>query len=158
MSIEPLGFGIARRKARRVLRRKRRLRRLLFLASAKTLTSKDGLKEAWNDMVTFVRLITAWMAGTYTKIPYQSLIMVVASLVYFVNPLDLIPDFLVLWGLIDDAVVLSFVAKSIHDDLEEFRQWEQKEKLGVGKAEASKVGAEEDQSSKSTSSTKESKT
>lgn len=162
---EPFGFALARRKAKRVVRRKRRLNRLLFLAGAKAVTTKDGLKDTWNDMVTFVRLVTAWMAGTYTKIPYQSIILMVAALIYFVNPLDLIPDFLVLWGLVDDAVVLSFVAKSVHKDLEEFRAWEEIEEKGYARAEAAIVDPEkneakraETQSTGSTSKTKESKT
>ncbi len=146
MTTEPLGFGMAKRRAKRIMKRKSRLRRLLSLATLKTVASKDGLKEAWNDLTTFIRLVTAWMAGTYTKIPYKSIFLMVAAIVYFVNPIDLIPDFLMLWGLIDDALVLSFVAKSIKDDLDAFRQWERAERLGVGKAEAAIIDKEEPQS------------
>ncbi|MYL57164.1 DUF1232 domain-containing protein [Virgibacillus halodenitrificans] len=40
---------------------------------------------------------------------YQKVVGVLAVLTYFIFPFDLIPDFLLLFGLIDDVVITSFV-------------------------------------------------
>ena len=133
--IEPKGFGIAKRKAAKMLKRKDRLKSLLLLAGLRTVTSKERLKNTWEDMVALIRLVTSWVAGTYTKIPIQSIVMAVAAIIYFVNPLDVIPDFLLLWGLIDDVVVISFVMRSIKSDLDTFRAWENAHEKGTYKKE-----------------------
>ena len=48
----------------------------------------------------------------------------VGAVVYFVSLIDLIPDFIVGVGLVDDVAVIGWVLKSIKKDLEEFREWE----------------------------------
>ena len=46
-----------------------------------------------------------------------------AGLLYFVVPLDLIPDYLPLVGLLDDAVVLTTIINSLQDELAQYRSW-----------------------------------
>lgn len=139
MVLEPVGFAFARKRAERMIRKKGRINRLLVLVGAKTLASKDGLKNTFTDLMDFTRLVTAWVTGRYTKVPVKTIVMAVAALIYFVNPLDVIPDFLILWGLIDDAIVLSFVAKSIKGDIAAFREWEYQEEHGHTRPTAVKV-------------------
>ena len=50
--------------------------------------------------------------------------MIVASLIYFVSPIDLIPDFILGFGLIDDATVLAWTIKACASDLAAFIAWE----------------------------------
>ena len=47
-----------------------------------------------------------------------------AALIYFLNPFDLIPDFLPTLGLVDDATLVALVVASISEDLARFREWE----------------------------------
>jgi uncharacterized membrane protein YkvA (DUF1232 family) len=49
--------------------------------------------------------------------------MIVTALVYFLNPIDLIPDFMGVIGFTDDAIVLAFVFKSIRDELIKYCDW-----------------------------------
>jgi hypothetical protein len=42
----------------------------------------------------------------------------------FISPLDLIPDTIPGVGLLDDAVVVGRVIKSVRKELEQFRAWE----------------------------------
>src|SRR4029077_12096648 len=44
--------------------------------------------------------------------PANSILMIVAAVIYFVSPFDLIPDSIPVLGLVDDASVLTFVAGS----------------------------------------------
>ena len=50
--------------------------------------------------------------------------MVVAAIIYFVSPFDLIPDSIPVFGLVDDATVLAFVARSNLTLISNFRKWE----------------------------------
>ncbi|SME97293.1 YkvA family protein [Pseudobacteriovorax antillogorgiicola] len=59
----------------------------------------------------------------YTKVPWQSLLIVVGAFIYFLNPFDIVPDFIPLKGLLDDATVLVYVLKAVHDDLVEYDLW-----------------------------------
>ncbi|WP_084675066.1 YkvA family protein [Hippea jasoniae] len=54
------------------------------------------------------------------KFPYKTLLSLVGVLLYFINPLDIIPDFLPGIGYLDDAVVVGLALKFIRDDLREF--------------------------------------
>ena len=53
--------------------------------------------------------------------------MIVASLIYFVSPIDLIPDFILGLGFIDDATVLAWTIRACAADLAAFIAWENSE-------------------------------
>ncbi len=71
-----------------------------------------------------VRMLKAYSQGSYRVLPLNSVIKLIAALVYFVSPLDFIPDLLPVIGLSDDIAVVLWVLKSIEDDVENFKQWE----------------------------------
>jgi uncharacterized membrane protein YkvA (DUF1232 family) len=59
----------------------------------------------------------------YRNVPWKAIAMIVAGLLYFLSPIDLIPDFLGPIGFTDDAVVLAFVFKSLRDELVKYCDW-----------------------------------
>jgi len=59
----------------------------------------------------------------YRNVPWKAIAMIVAALVYFLNPIDLIPDFMGVIGFTDDAIVLAFVFKSLRDELIKYCDW-----------------------------------
>ena len=63
-------------------------------------------------------------SGRYRKLPKRSLVAIVAALLYFLDPLDMIPDFIPFVGFVDDAAVLAWVASRMHADLRAFLDWE----------------------------------
>ncbi len=73
-------------------------------------------------------LLRDWKDGRYKKIPSKSLVLIIAALLYFLNPLDFMPDLIPLGGLIDDAGILAFVIKQIHNDLQAYKTWLQSNK------------------------------
>lgn len=79
---------------------------------------------SFDEIVTLVRLVRAYVRGEYNDVPWESIALVVGALLYFVSPIDLIPDFVPVAGYVDDAAVIGFVIKSIGNDLREFRDWE----------------------------------
>jgi uncharacterized membrane protein YkvA (DUF1232 family) len=84
---------------------------------------RKALGEIWRYVQALARMLRAYARHEYTDIPWRSLVMVAAALLYFLMPLDFIPDFL-LGGLVDDAAVIAFVVRQIRRDLEGFLAWE----------------------------------
>ena len=74
--------------------------------------------------MTFLRLLRAYGKGEYSQIPWPSLILIVAAILYFLAPIDVIPDFLVGLGYMDDAAVVAFVMRAVATVLDDFRKWE----------------------------------
>lgn len=93
----------------------------LIEAAAKKAESRKG---ALADAGTFLRMLKAFVNHEYTAIPRQSLVLIVASLVYFVMPADFIPDFILGLGFIDDAALLGWTLRAVKSDVDDFRQWE----------------------------------
>ena len=75
------------------------------------------------------RLIKAYALGQYREVPWKTILLIVAAVIYFVNPLDLVPDIIPLTGLTDDFAVLIWVYNSVSNEIEKFLEWE-KNKVG----------------------------
>ncbi len=101
--------------------------KLLGLATkASVLASKNigSLKEIAESLKTALRLLRAYAAGDYRDISLQSLGLLVASIIYLVMPVDVLPDFIIALGFTDDAALLAWTLRAIMDDLERFNIWE----------------------------------
>jgi uncharacterized membrane protein YkvA (DUF1232 family) len=98
--------------------------RLLEASRAKSEKHAGMLRALWTDFWTLWRFVRAWRDGAYQKMPWKSIVVAIAGLFYFLDPIDIIPDFIPVIGYLDDGVVLAFVARTIHSDLENFREWE----------------------------------
>ncbi|HUH73698.1 MAG TPA: DUF1232 domain-containing protein [Chitinophagales bacterium] len=72
-----------------------------------------------------MRMLKAWYAREYTDISYKNVLTLIASAVYIVNPIDLIPDFIPFIGRLDDKLVLAFMIKRLNDELQRFMAWEE---------------------------------
>lgn len=71
----------------------------------------------------FIRMLKAHVAGTH-KISGGTLGMIVLALVYFLSPIDLVPDFLGVFGFADDISVILAVYTKVKDEVEGFLEWE----------------------------------
>ncbi len=73
------------------------------------------------------RLVTAmikdYLAGTYRRPPFRTMAASAAALLYVLNPLDLLPDFLPMVGLLDDVLVFAACLSMIKGDLEDYKVW-----------------------------------
>jgi uncharacterized membrane protein YkvA (DUF1232 family) len=80
--------------------------------------------EVWESLQTLSRLIKAAVSGEYTGIPTATIVGAVAVLLYFLSPIDLIPDFLPVIGLLDDVALLAWFMSSIKVEMDKFSEWE----------------------------------
>jgi uncharacterized membrane protein YkvA (DUF1232 family) len=103
-----------------------RLKDLASKARRKAETAgRDGfLKEFWDTLMTFLRLIRAYARGDYRQVPWETVTLVVAAVLYFLMPIDVIPDVLLGLGFVDDAAVIAWVMNTVGPELKKFRRWE----------------------------------
>lgn len=71
------------------------------------------------------RLLKAYATGEYRQVPWKTIIRIIAVLLYFVNPIDIIPDLLPIIGLTDDIALTLWLFSSVKDDIDNFMAWEQ---------------------------------
>lgn len=102
-----------------------RLRRLLLDAREKINHIPRGpFAETWPYLMGMIRLIRAFHQGEYRDISSPNLLTIIAAIIYFVSPFDLIPDSVPILGHIDDALVVRLALESVRADLDAFMAWE----------------------------------
>ena len=117
-------FKSARDRASEYANDADKLNRLLNKAARKADSRKGHLSEVWDSLMACFRLLSAYATGQYRDIPWASLVSIIASVLYFVMPVDLIPDFILGLGLIDDAALLGWILGSVKGDIDNFIEWE----------------------------------
>ena len=101
-----------------------RLRALIRRSQAQLREDRSRIGSLRADVPRLVRLGSAIARGDYRRLPWKSVFLLSAGLLYFVTPADLIPDFILGTGFLDDAVIVAYVMKAIRDDLAKFEDWE----------------------------------
>lgn len=97
---------------------------LLGDAQRKAKKQKGPLSGRFDDIMTLTRLVRAYVKGDYREVSWETVALAIGALIYFLSPVDLIPDVIPVVGYIDDAAVIGFVVASIYTDLNNFRDWE----------------------------------
>ena len=120
----PRGFKRFRKKAERATQEPGGVWSIAQRAAGKLGRHRGRLGQLRADLPVLLRLARSWARKEYRAIPWKSIVSVVAALLYFVSPIDLIPDLIPFFGFIDDAAVVAFVLKSLQTDLAAFREWE----------------------------------
>jgi uncharacterized membrane protein YkvA (DUF1232 family) len=76
-----------------------------------------------DDFKLLMAVVKDYRRGKYRKIPFWTVAAIVGALLYVLNPLDLIPDFLPLVGQIDDAAVVAACLLMVRQDLHKYKKW-----------------------------------
>lgn len=120
---KPKGFAPFITLARSYLKDSQTLSRFLTAVAEYAKNKKHLVKDFKSNLQTLINLLKAWSTGTYTEIPRHTVLLTVAALLYFLSPIDTIPDFLGPIGFTDDATVILFVLNSIRSEINRYRQW-----------------------------------
>jgi uncharacterized membrane protein YkvA (DUF1232 family) len=75
------------------------------------------------DAKLLLAVIKDYRAGTYRQIPYGAIASIVFSLIYVLNPFDLMPDVLPIIGQVDDVAVMGACLMMVEQDLHKYRTW-----------------------------------
>ncbi len=98
------------------------------LTKAKDVAGNEnkGVGQVLLDKVTTLsRMVKAYFTGEYRIIPWGSIVKIIAVLIYFISPIDVIPDILPFIGLTDDLALTMWLFSSLKEDFENFEIWEQ---------------------------------
>jgi len=85
----------------------------------KIMKSAD-LEKFYEDVKLFFRMIKDYFDGK-CELPVRTVVAIGVALLYVLSPIDVIPDFIPVVGLLDDAFVLTLCLKFIKDDLGEYK-------------------------------------
>lgn len=114
-------------KAESYLKQPLRIKQLLNDAYQKASAKKDVghiAHEAWESLQTLFRLVKSAASGEYTGMPTPTVLAAVAVLIYFLSPIDLVPDFIPVVGLLDDVALMAWFTTTLKEEMDKFAAWE----------------------------------
>lgn len=92
------------------------------MREASTAPGAPGL---WARVRAVPRMVRAVRSGQYTGLTSTRLLMLLAGVGYVVSPVDLVPEGLLLaLGLVDDLLVIGWVATALMRETGDFIAWE----------------------------------
>jgi len=135
-AVKSPAFQQAKSKAEEYARDPEKAKKLIDDAFKKAKGKNKGpLGEVWRYLTALIRLTRAYFDRQYTDVPWQTIVLAIAALIYFVSPIDLIPDFIPVVGYLDDGAVITFVVASIKTDLDNFLEWEDDQRMQESQGE-----------------------
>lgn len=100
-----------------------------LLERQKQIEAKAERDSTLHRFSTDIRLMFALLRdywnGRYRQIPWKSVAAMAGALLYVLNPLDLIPDVILGFGLLDDAGVVALCLKLVESDLHRYAAWKE---------------------------------
>lgn len=115
-------------KAEKYVNNKEKTEKLLNEAREKlddVQGDKGPLDKVIGDLKLLFSALNDWIRGNYKEFPIGSVVMIVIAVLYFVSPVDVIPDFIPVAGYVDDAAVIAFVISQVHGDLQKYKIWKE---------------------------------
>jgi uncharacterized membrane protein YkvA (DUF1232 family) len=110
-------------KAREYIADEHKTEGLLKQAIEKANDKKGTLGQAWEKLQLLTELVKAYSKGEYRRVSKGTILAVIGTILYFVSPLDIVPDFIVGLGILDDAAVIGFTIQRLSKELDEFKEW-----------------------------------
>ena len=68
-------------------------------------------------------IVKDYWAGAYRQVPYGVIASSVFTLIYVLNPFDMVPDVLPLIGQLDDVAVMGACLILVEQDLHKYKDW-----------------------------------
>lgn len=85
--------------------------------------SSGRLSRFSTDIRLMMDMVGDYWRGDYRAVPWKSIAAVAGALLYVLNPMDLIPDLILGFGLIDDAGVVAACLTLMEADLHRYAAW-----------------------------------
>ncbi|MEC7278038.1 MAG: YkvA family protein [Bdellovibrionota bacterium] len=81
---------------------------------------KDQFKTFWDDLKILLNLLKDTATGKYKPKSKKNILLIILGLLYFLSPLDLVPDLLI-GGFLDDAAVLAWIVTKVQDEITHYK-------------------------------------
>jgi uncharacterized membrane protein YkvA (DUF1232 family) len=98
------------------------LARALGLVSRK-VNRLGPLRRSLGEVPLLLKLVSDYRSGRYRTIPWWAISAIAFSLLYLLNPFDLIPSFIPVLGKVDDLLVLTVCLTLVQHELSLYRAW-----------------------------------
>ena len=118
-------FDIAVKKAKVLLKDKDRIIDLLVHVGQKITRNDLEFSSIGKKIMVFSRMLKSYISGKYRYIPWKSVIVITAVLIYFFMPFDLLPDFIPVTGYLDDFTLILWAFNHLQDDVNTYVFWEE---------------------------------
>ena len=89
----------------------------------KKFSTKGPLARFIEDGKLLIAIVKDYFSGVYRQIPYGAIASIVFTLIYVLNPFDLVPDMLPVIGQLDDVAVIGACLILVEQDLHKYKNW-----------------------------------
>ena len=93
------------------------------VAMVNKLDKSPQLERVWQDLLLVFKLLNDWIDNNYREISNSSMVLIIISLLYLLNPLDVVPDVIPVIGYVDDVAVITFIIKQVEIELKKYKSW-----------------------------------
>ena len=112
--------------AKEILHNPEKMEQLLERAENKrTFVVSEKAANVLSSVPEFIEFIKSYIKKEYSEVPVKSIIAIISAILYFVSPIDAIPDVFLVLGLTDDIAILAFCLKAFSDDFEKYKKWKE---------------------------------
>ena len=108
-------------RAKSILKNSNDINQLADSAAKEINSGKKQLFNIRDEVRLLISMLKSWASGDYKEVPWTTLVLCAGALIYFLNPLDAVPDLIPGAGFLDDATVIGFVLASIKQDIHNFK-------------------------------------
>ncbi len=105
-----------------VFKNKDRLNKVVQESMTKT-NKMDMFKKISRELRLAIGLVLDYSKGNYRDVKKKDIILIVAGFLYLLNPADIVPDFILFFGFVDDLSVLTYIVKKLDKELEKYDAW-----------------------------------
>jgi uncharacterized membrane protein YkvA (DUF1232 family) len=91
----------------------------------KKFTSHNPLKRFIEDAKLLIAMVKDYWRKSYRQVPFGVIGAIVFTLIYVLNPFDLVPDILPFIGQVDDVAVFTAGLMLVERDLRRYADWKE---------------------------------
>lgn len=114
-------------KAKEVAKDRNRMSSVVSNAKEKiqrVANNSEELQEFRSKLEVLLRMAKSHISGEFKAFSWRTILLIIFGLLYFIAPLDVIPDFLPALGYSDDVSIIYFIFQKLSADIERYNEWE----------------------------------
>ena len=96
----------------------------LFQEFEKKLRLIPKIGKRASDVAVLLSMLRAYIKKQYTDVSIATILATVAGLIYVVNPMDIVPEYILGVGVLDDAAIVGIILQAMHMDLNKYKKWQ----------------------------------